>query len=182
MLTRNSRYLFDRQYFWHADFKNKIQTEKVYIILVILVTVVVIILKETIYFVVIYIIVIIHIILSAIGLRALAVQPRHPQGHGGTWRRSRQSHGSPGDDCEPTSPQVAATPVCPIGLVKWAWAPDTVLRGMSWPSGQDIGLGRAGNRLIASSNPTCVRYKTAPSWCSLGCRSRCDSRIHHNFF
>ena len=41
---------------------------------------------------------------------------------------------------------------------------------------------RAGNRLIPSSNPACERNKAASSWRSLGCRFRCDGRIHHKDF
>ena len=37
------------------------------------------------------------------------------------------------------------------------------------------------SRLIPSL-PTPARYKAPPSWCSLGCRSRCDGRIHHKVF
>ena len=36
--------------------------------------------------------------------------------------------------------------------------------------------------LIASLTPTPACYKTALSWCSLGCRSRRDGRIHHKDF
>ena len=42
---------------------------------------------------------------------------------------------------------------------------------------------RASNRF--SLNPTCARYKAAPSWCSLECHYGCDScdgRIHHEDF
>lgn len=40
----------------------------------------------------------------------------------------------------------------------------------------------AGNRVVFSSKPTCMRYKVAPSWYNLACRSRSDGRIHQKVF